>query len=339
MADGGGGPLRPGAIGRAPVTVGVDLGGTKLLAAAVDADGSVLAEARLDTPDDGPAIADAIVAAARAAASEAMEAGHPPTEALGVGAASMVTLGGRLVYAPNLAGIDGVDLDPLLTARVPWPVVVDNDANVAAWGEVVHGAGRGVAELLLVTLGTGIGGGIITGGRLLRGARGFAAEIGHFTVQIGGPRCACGQDGHWEALASGTALGRIAREAAAAGQAPSVLAGAGGQVAAVLGEHVVAAARAGAADALALLAGFADHVALGLAGLTAILDPELILIGGGLVQAGDLLLDPVRAAFPRHLEIGPEGPRPEIRAAALGVHAGAVGAAALARAQLESPPA
>ena len=209
--------------------------------------------------------------------------------------------------------------------------MVDNDANAAAWGEVVHGAARGALYALMVTLGSGIGGGIIARGRIIRGAHGFAAEVGHFQIDPNGPMCACGERGHWEAFASGHALGRMGREWAAAGRAPGVLARAGGDPDAVTGVHVGDSAEAGEADGRALLEEYARLVAVGLAGLANILDPERIVISGGLVELGDTLLTPVRDAFSRRIEGTEYRPRIEIVPAELGEQAGVIGAAARAR--------
>jgi glucokinase len=218
-----------------------------------------------------------------------------------------------------------------LEAAVGLPVIVDNDANAAAWGEVVHGAAKGVLYALMITLGTGIGGGIIARGRVIRGAHGFAAEVGHFQIDPDGPMCACGERGHWEAYASGSALGRMGREWAAAGRAPGVVARAGGDPAAVTGVHVGDSARAGEADGVALLEEYADLVAVGLAGLANILDPERIVISGGLVELGDTLFVPLRAAFERRIEGFEYRPLVAIVPSLLGDHAGVVGAAARAR--------
>jgi glucokinase len=254
-----------------------------------------------------------------------------------VGLPGLVDLNGVVHYAPNLPGFIGVAARDYLAAACPVPVVVDNDANVAALGEVLHGAGRGHGEVLVVTLGTGIGGGLIINGAVNRGGYGLAAEIGHFTVDRGGPLCACGARGHWEALASGTALGRRAREWAARGEAPGVLTRAGGVVEAVTGHEAGESALAGEADGLAILAEHAGDVALGLGGLVNILDPELVVIGGGLVHLGEVLLAPIREALPHHVEAPGLRIVPPVVAAALGERAGAVGAAALARTLLPPP--
>ena len=191
------------------LTAGVDIGGTKLLAVAATEKGEIVAERRQPTAE-GP---DAVLAATTAVVADLLAA-EPGIAAVGVGLPGLVDLNGAVHYAPNLPGFVGVAARERLAADLPVPVVVDNDANVAALGEVLHGAGRAHREVLLVTLGTGIGGGLIINGAVNRGGFGFAAEIGHFTVDRDGPPCACGERGHWEALASGTALGRRARESA-----------------------------------------------------------------------------------------------------------------------------
>jgi glucokinase len=202
---------------------------------------------------------------------------------------------------------------------------------VAVAAELAHGVARGHREVLLVTLGTGVGGGVVTDGRVLRGAHGFGAEIGHFQVDPDGPRCACGERGHWEALASGTALGALGRGRALAGTAPAILALAGGQAERITGTDVGRAAAAGDPAATEVIAEYAGHVATGLVGLVNILDPSLVVVSGGLIDLGDVLLDPVRAAFAGRLEGARYRPEVPIVPAALGRHAGVVGAAVVAR--------
>jgi len=248
-----------------------------------------------------------------------------------VGAAGMIDRDGTVHDAPNIPKLISIPLQAVLTERLPARVIVDNDANMAAWGELRHGAARGVSHGLVITLGTGVGGGITAGGRIARGAHGFAAEVGHWQFDPHGPECACGEPGHWEALASGGALGALARARAAAGDAPNVLARAGGDLRAVTGVEVGESAAAGEADGRSILESYARQVALGFAGLTNILDPEVIVVSGGLVELGDVLLKPLRDAFGAHLEGAPYRPEVPIVAAALGERAGVVGAATVAR--------
>ena len=308
------------------LTFGVDLGGTNVRCAVVDADGQVLAELREPTPDGN----DAVVAAI-AALVERLRAQFPGAGAVGVGAAGLVDRDGAVQYAPNIPGLRRSPLRAELQRTLGVPVVVDNDANAAAWGEVVHGAAKGTLYSLVITLGTGVGGGIVARGRIIRGAHGFAAEVGHFQIVPDGELCACGERGHWEAYASGSALGRMGREWARAGKAPRVLERAGGDVDAVTGVHVGDSAQAGEPDGVGVLAEYADYVAIGLAGLANILDPERIVISGGLVELGEALFAPLRRAFRGRVE-GPEYRPPiEIVAAVLGEQAGVIGAAARAR--------
>ena len=309
-----------------PPTVGVDLGGTNVRAAVVDEAGQVETEERAPTPSDWPALHDTILEL-----YGRLQASYPALERVGVGAAGMIDREGTVHYAPNIPKLIRVPLQAVLAERLGTRVVVDNDANMAAWGELRHGAARGVAHGLVITLGTGIGGGIITDGRIARGAHGFAAEVGHWQFDPHGPECACGEPGHWEALASGGALGALARARAAAGDAPNVLARAGGDLRAVTGVEVGESAAAGEADGRSILEAYARQVALGFAGLTNILDPELIVVSGGLVELGDVLLKPLREAFGAHLEGAPYRPEVPIVAAALGERAGVVGAATRAR--------
>jgi glucokinase len=255
----------------------------------------------------------------------------PETAAVGVGAAGLVDREGGVQYAPNIPAFRRTPLRKELEAATGLPVVVDNDANAAAWGEVMHGAAKDVLYALMITLGTGIGGGIIARGRVIRGAHGFAAEVGHFQIDPNGPVCACGERGHWEAFASGSALGRMGREWAAAGRAPGVVARAGGDPDAVTGVHVGDSAQAGEKDGVALFVEYTDLVAVGLAGLANILDPERIVISGGLVELGDTLFAPLRAAFARRVEGADYRPPTAIVPSELGEHAGVIGAAARAR--------
>jgi len=306
----------------AEVTVGVDLGGTKCLAVAL-AGNRVVAEERTATPAGGEAVLDAIAALA------VRVAGERPLGAVGVGAPGLVDREGVLRFAPNLPGVTGLPVRAELEHRLGVPVHVDNDATCAAWAERVMGAATGLDDVVLVTLGTGIGGGVITGGRLTRGANGFGGEVGHMVIDRDGPQCPCGQRGCWERYASGGGLARLARAAVAKGGAAKVLAMAGGDPEHILGEHVAAAAEAGDGEARAIVAELGWWVGLGLANLANILDPEAFVVGGGLVEMGDMLLDPVRAAFAELLQGWAWRPVIPVVAAALGSRAGAIGAGCL----------
>jgi glucokinase len=307
-------------------TFGVDLGGTNLRIALVDPDGSVVEQHRVSTPSTLGGIVASITDAVRSLAPL-----RPDARALGVGAAGMVDHHGTIHYSPNVPAFLHAPVRADLEAASGLPVVVDNDANVAVLAELLHGAARGCTEVLLITLGTGVGGGIVTRGEVLRGANGFGAEVGHFQVDPDGPLCACGQRGHWEAVASGTALGALGREWAAAGAAPSVLARTSGSIHEISGVLVGDVAQSGAPDAMAIVEEYARRVALGLVGLVNIFDPERVVVSGGLIELGDVLLAPIRTAFDGRIEGAPHRPAVPIFAAELGGSAGVVGAAVLAR--------
>jgi glucokinase len=310
------------------LTVGVDVGGTKIAGAVVDERGRILATARRESPATdtdaiGRSVAD-LVAELRSA--------HDIT-AVGVGAAGFVDSSRSVVmFAPNLAWRD----EPLRTdleKRIGVPVVIENDANAAAWGEFTFGAGEDATDSLLITVGTGVGGGIVLNGELHRGAFGVAAEIGHLRVVPDGRLCGCGNHGCWEQYASGTALVRDTREQAARGSliARSLLDRAGGDVRAITGPLITEAAREGDPFAVEQLAALGKWLGEGIATLTAVLDPAVVVIGGGVSEAGDLLLDPVRSHFKANLTGRNYRPELEIRAAVLGNRAGMIGAADLAR--------
>ncbi len=304
-------------------TVGVDLGGTKCLAVALE-DGRVVGEHRVPTPAGETAVLDALAEVASAVGGTA--AG---VRGIGVGVPGLVDRAGVLRFAPNLPGVVDLPIQAELEARLGVAVRVDNDATCACWGERQVGAAQGYDDVILATLGTGIGGGIVAGGVLMRGANGFAGEIGHMVVDPNGPPCPCGQRGCWERFASGGGLGRLGQRAAAEGRATRVLALAGGDAAQVHGEHVTAAAAEGDAEAQAVLVELAWWVALGLANLANAFDPHAFVLGGGLIEAGELLLGPVRTAFAGLLASSVHRPPIAVVPATLGEHAGAIGAACL----------
>ena len=300
----------------------MDLGGTKCLAVVLE-DGRVVDERRVPTPVGEDALLDTL-----AAVAVDVQAGGP-AEGVGVGVPGLVDRQGVLRFAPNLPGVADLAIGAELAARLGLPVRVDNDATCAAWGERQAGAARGYDDVLVVALGTGIGGGIIVDGVLLRGANGFAGEVGHMIVDPAGPPCPCGKRGCWERFASGSGLGRLGRIAAEAGHAARMVALAGGDPTRIRGEHVTVAAAEGDAEAIAVLADFGWWVALGLANLANVFDPQAFVLGGGLVEAGELLLAPVRTAFADLVTGAAHRPSIAIVPATLGDHAGAVGAASL----------
>jgi glucokinase len=314
------------------LTIGVDIGGTKVAAGVVDADGTVLAQTRRPTPStDVDAVEDVI-----AACVEELRREHE-VSAVGIGAAGFIDHErGVVLVAPNLAWRD----EPLrddVGRRVGLPVCVDNDANAAAWAEYRFGAGRGEKHLMVVTVGTGIGGGIVLDGRLYHGRWGIAAEYGHMQVSQSGRRCGCGQHGCWEQYCSGRALLHEAREIADVqpGYGKRLLELGGGRPEGIEAPEVTAAAREGDPAALDCFEEVGSWLGQGLADLAAVLDPGCFVIGGGVADAGELLLAPARRVFAERLTGTGARPRAEIRLAALGNLAGMVGAADLARQAVE----
>jgi glucokinase len=302
----------------------LDVGGTKVLGVAVDPRDprKIVAEGRVPTPDGGDGLVDTLLDLAATLA--------PTASGIGVGVPGLVDRSGTLHMGPHLRRMQEVPLARLLAERAGVPAVVDNDANCHAIGEQATGAAAGAADALVVTLGTGIGAGIITGGEVLRGANGFAGEPGHMVIDPSGPPCPCGKRGCWEQFASGSGLARLAREAAVEGRLDAAVALAGGDPSAVRGEHVTASARAGDVASQAVLDSLARWIALGLANLVNVLDPAIIVIGGGLVEAADLLLPEVRSRVSALVMAGEQRPVVSIVPAELGEHAGAIGAALLA---------
>jgi glucokinase len=310
------------------LAIGIDAGGTKVAGLLVDVekvDDPILDRRLVQTPiQDAEAIARTVVAVARD-----LVGGVDGVAAVGVGAAGLVDRSGVLRFAPNMAWRE-FPLADRVERGVGLPTYVDNDANVAAWGEYRFGAGRGRDDMLLLTVGTGIGGGIISDGRLFRGAHGFAAEVGHIIVEPNGPRCGCGNLGCWEQMASGRAIDRLGREAAREQLDSRLTELAGGDPDRVDGNVVTDAAKEGDPLAMHVLAEVGRRLGEGIAGLVNVLDPEVVVVGGGAVEAGDLLLDPARRAFQEAVEAPAHRPDTPIIPAHLGNDAGAVGAADLA---------
>jgi glucokinase len=310
------------------LAIGIDAGGTKVAGLLVDVekvDDPILDRRLVQTPiQDAEAIARTVVAVARDLVGEV-----DGVAAVGVGAAGLVDRSGVLRFAPNMAWRE-FPLAERVERGVGLPTYVDNDANVAAWGEYRFGAGRGRDDMLLLTVGTGIGGGVISEGRLFRGAHGFAAEVGHIIVEPNGPRCGCGNLGCWEQMASGRAIDRLGREAARQQPDSRLTELAGGDPDRVDGNVVTDAAKEGDPVAMHVLAEVGRRLGEGIAGLVNVLDPEIVVVGGGAVEAGDLLLEPARLAFRQSVEAAAHRPDTPIVRAHLGNDAGGVGAADLA---------
>ena len=310
------------------LAIGVDIGGTKIAAGLVSEAGEIVEFARHETPASEPTEIAPMVA-------ELVERLRGDNDILGVGigAAGFIDAArATVLFAPNINWID----EPLAAQvrdRVNLRVVVENDANAAAWGEYRFGAGEDTNDLLLVTVGTGIGGGIVHDGQLFRGGFGVAAEIGHMRVVRAGIPCGCGQYGCWEQYASGRALVREARERVTSkdARATGLAALVGGDPALITGPMVTELAQQGDSLAVDLLIDVGTWLGEGIATLCTILDPSVVAIGGGVAAAGDLLLKPAQEAFDEFLSAHDHRPHAAIRLAALGNQAGLIGAADLAR--------
>lgn len=310
------------------LTIGVDVGGTKIAAGVVDATGRLLQKVRIRTPAaTAESVEDGIVEAVLQ-----LKAGHE-VSAVGVAAPGFVDAQRTtLRFTPNLPMADR-PLRATIGPRVGLPVVVENDASAAAWGEYRFGGGRGVMDVVLLTVGTGLGGGIVLDGRLLRGAFGIAGEFGHVRIVPGGLPCGCGNRGCWEQYTSGRALIRQAHALARSDpqRAARLLELAGGEVEAIGGAMITQAAQKGDLAAIDLLAELGRWLGEGIADIADVLDPAVVVIGGGVSEAGELLLEPARKAYRESLSAGRHRPHLVIRAAELGNDAGLIGAADLAR--------
>lgn len=310
------------------LTIGVDVGGTKVAAAAVDEGGTVIAETRRNTPADDVSetlqmILDAV---------EELVNAHP-AEAIGIGAAGWIDAArSTVLFAPNIAWRNE-PLQSELAAKFGLPVVVENDANVAAWAEYKFGAGQDVGSMLMYTVGTGIGGAIIMDDRLIRGQHGIAAELGHLTAVPDGHLCGCGRRGCLEQYASGQALVRLGRAAAEhdPDTAPILLELAGNDPAAVTGPLITEAAKRGDPASVAALADIGKWLGLACVDMVQALDPAVIVIGGGVVDAGDLLLGPARTAYRNGMAQRGRIAVAQLRPAEMRNNAGVIGAASLAR--------
>ena len=313
--------------------VGVDLGGTQVRAIVCDREGHILSRAAtLTLAHEGR---DAVI---RRILDTIFDAVGPRlwTEIAGIGVGAPGPLNpysGVVVHAPNLPGWEDVPLRQLIAERFCVPVALGNDANLAALGEQRFGAGRGVDDLVYMTISTGIGGGIISGGELFLGHGGFAGEVGHQTILAGGPLCGCGNHGCLEALAAGPAIGRMGREAAEEGRGEALLALAGGDVSRISARVVSQAAAAGDATAIEIIRRAATYIGIGLANLANILNPELYVLGGGVTHAGPLLFDTIRETIRRTAMLATRDVR--VERAVLGDDVVLWGAVALIARQIE----
>lgn len=310
-------------------TIGIDVGGTKVLGGVVTETGEILKTARRETPREGGR------ALTQTIADVALELSNEfPVDSIGVSAAGFISSDRQTILAtPNIAGWNGVNLDQELTQIIGKRIVLENDANAAAWGEFKFGAGRGRQDLMLLTLGTGVGGGLILGGALFRGAFGIGAELGHLRLVPDGHLCGCGIRGCLEQYASGSALMRHAREAISASPdlARNLLARGDGTLEGLKGHHITEAAREDDPVALAAFNTMANYLGAGIASLCAVIDPSCIVLGGGVIDAGEIFLGPTREAALRLIPFSGKHPYPDIVPAELGNNAGLVGVADLSR--------
>ncbi len=320
---------RPGRRKSGPA-IGIDIGGTKISAGLVDARGRILRRARYETPDRSqrPQVVEDLIVAA----INELRAEQEPS-AVGIGAAGFIDhTRATVLFSPHLSWRNE-PLQRAIRQRVGLPVIVENDANTALCAEVKFGAGQGVRQALTVNVGTGIGGAILLDGRLYRGEYGLAGEFGHLQLCPGGRPCECGNFGCWEQYASGNALVRQARQLlkTSPAQVTTLREQLGAQGTPLTGPQITAAAQAGDAAAVALFADIGHWLGVGLANLATAFDPAMMIIGGGVSAAQELLLDPARRSFEAHLPGRGFRPSAQIVAGALGNDAGLVGAADLAR--------
>ncbi|WP_084130535.1 ROK family glucokinase [Demequina sp. NBRC 110055] len=311
--------------------IGVDIGGTKIAVGVVDEQGRIVAKTRRKTQPEDAASIDAAIADAVAE----LAADHE-FEAIGLAAAGFVSADReRVLFAPNIAWREYPLAEKVTAAigRDDVRVVVENDGNAAGWAEFAFGPAREASSMIMLTIGTGLGAAIISDGQLIRGSAGFAAELGHVRVQPGGHPCGCGLKGCWEQYASGSALVREARRAARerSVRAAGLLRLAGGDPENITGPLVTQIAEEGDDLGIELLTDLGRWIGAGAASLAAVLDPEMYVVGGGVIAAGDLILEPARESYLKHLPAAGHRPVAPIVAASMGNDAGIVGAAELAR--------
>ncbi|MGW6374958.1 ROK family protein [Rhodococcus sp. NPDC055112] len=318
--------------GRTALTIGIDVGGTSIRAAVVDADGQVLDSTFAPTPLSAQALEDGLDRAVRELC------GRHEIVGVGLAVAGFITPDRSTVrFAPHLPWVDAPVAHDL-SDRLGMPVILEHDANAAAWAEYRFGAAAGGHNVLMMSIGTGIGAGLLIGGELYRGSHGVAPELGHVQVMSGGRPCACGKRGCWERYCSGTALVDTAIELLAANPAEStilareVARNPGG----LTGRRVAGAAQDGDKVAMATMAEFARWLGVGLAMASDVYDPDLVVIAGGVASSAPLFLDDARDHYATLITGSGHRPLARIRRTQLGEAAGMIGVAELARAELAS---
>lgn len=308
--------------------IGVDLGGTKIAAGLISDDGTILSSQKIATPrDSAESVVQALVEVIRPLKVQVPDAN------ICVAVPGFVAKdNAEVLITPNLP-LRMFNLKVELSKHLSGDIRIENDANAAAWGEYLYGVARGFENVVVLTVGTGLGGGLILNSKLYRGSFGVAAELGHMTIAPDGLLCGCGMHGCWEQYASGNALVRTARElASVTPEAAAVLLSLGdGTIEGIQGPHISKAAMIGCDVALRAYQELGKWLGQGIASLTALLDPDLIVLGGGVAEAGAALLNPVRQSLDVHLSARNFRKAPEVLIAKLGNEAGIVGASALAR--------
>jgi glucokinase len=306
------------------LNVGIDIGGTKIAGGVVDAAGGIIEKLRVDTPTDVGALVDAVVGMADALRSRHDVAG------IGVAAAGFIDRErSTVIHAPNIAWRNE-PLRAILEERLGAPVAIENDANAAGWGEFRFGAGRGRRDMVMLTMGTGVGGAVVADGALYRGGHGIGGELGHIRFERNGLPCGCGQNGCLEQYASGRALQREAAAIAAQSDLGTQLRAARGADGVIHGADISRLVLADDPGALEALRRVATALGEACGGFQAVLDPELFVIGGGVAQLGDVLLEPIRLAYETSLPGYGDRPVAEFAVARLGNDAGLIGVADLA---------
>jgi len=311
------------------LSIGIDIGGTKILGGVVDSTGKILMTHREETPKAGGLeLIDAIIDVIRQLLT------HHPAMYVGLSAAGFVSVDrATMLASPNIAHWSHIDLRSIIMDAIQLPVIVENDANAAAWGEAKFGAGRGELDVMMITVGTGIGGGLISRGELFRGSSGVAAEFGHMRVVPQGLLCGCGAHGCFERYASGTALMEFVRSHAEKNpkSAETIFSYGDGTTRGLKGTHITLAAQAGDSLAISAFEAIAEWLGAGIASLAVAVDPACVVIGGGVIEAGELLMRPMLESFKRNMPFVNDHPAPKFYLAQLGNDAGMVGAADLAR--------
>ncbi|UNC93422.1 ROK family protein [Candidatus Contubernalis alkaliaceticus] len=315
-----------------PYIIGVDLGGTKTLTVVATTQGEILLRKKEETPaSQGPEVVLAQIQEDIRQVIQLQGIHFEEIQAVGMCAAGFYNHREKvMVKSPNLAGWTHIPLPGILEERIGLPVFVENDANAAAYGEFRLGGGRGKSHVVYITVSTGIGGGIIADGEIFHGSQGYAGEIGHFSLDLNGPQCKCGNRGCLEAISSGTAIARQAAEMLAAGRSsrmPEVAAMDGRRD--VTARHVFTAAELGDEAAAEIVDRAIKYLGAGLAGMATLLNTEIFVIGGGVSMSGNSFFQPLQKAFFSRAA-GPITENVEIVPAVLGDEAGIVGAVLLA---------